>query len=78
MDYVLSKRGQTVIANQAGLYSVRVDVSGDTTAAGLTQTLGPSIRAISVGPSLIGYLNNQNYRDFIRQWRKATETASGK
>ena len=78
VDYVLSKRGQTVIANQAGLYSVRVDVSGDTTAAGLTQTLGPSIRAISVGPSLIGYLNNQNYRDFIRQWRKATETASGK
>ena len=78
VDYVLSKRGQTVIANQAGLYSVRADVSGDTTAARLTQTLGPSIRAIAVGPSLIGYLNNQNYRDFIRQWRKATETASGK
>jgi len=78
VDYVLSKRGQTVIANQAGLYSVRVDVSGDTTAAGLKQTLGPSIRAIGVGPSLIGYLNNQNYRDFIHQWRKATEAASGK
>jgi iron(III) transport system substrate-binding protein len=72
VDYVLSKRGQTVIANQAGLYSVRADVSGDTTAAGLAQTLGPSIRAIAVGPGLIGYLNNQNYRDFIRQWRKAT------
>ncbi|MEP6873871.1 MAG: ABC transporter substrate-binding protein [Burkholderiales bacterium] len=78
VDYVLSKRGQTVIANQAGLYSVRVDVSGDTTAAGLTQALGPSIRAISVGPGLIGFLNNPNYRDFVRQWRKATEPGSGK
>ena len=78
MDYVLSKRGQTVIANRAGLYSVRADVSGDTTAAGLTQTLGRSLRSIPVGPTLIGYLNNQNYRDFILQWRRATEPASGK
>ncbi|MEJ8854527.1 ABC transporter substrate-binding protein [Variovorax robiniae] len=78
VDYILSQRGQTVIANQAGLYSVRADVSGETTAARLTQTLGGSLRAIAVGPSLIGYLNNQNYRDFIVQWRKATENAAGR
>ncbi|MEJ8848600.1 ABC transporter substrate-binding protein [Variovorax rhizosphaerae] len=76
VDYILSQRGQTVIANQAGLYSVRADVNGETTAARLTQTLGNSLRAIAVGPSLIGYLNNQNYRDFIVQWRKATENAA--
>jgi iron(III) transport system substrate-binding protein len=76
VDYMLSKRGQTVIANQAGLYSVRSDVSGDTTAAGLAQTLGPSMRAIALGPSLIGYLDNQNYSDFIHQWRKATGNPS--
>lgn len=78
VDYILSQRGQTVIANQAGLYSVRADVSGDTTAARLTQTLGDSLRAIAVGPTLIGYLNNQNYRDFIQQWRKAAGNAAGK
>ena len=52
--------------------------AANTTAARLTQTLGDSLRAIAVGPSLIGYLNNQNYRDFILQWRKATENAAGK
>ena len=72
VDYILSRRGQTVIANQSHLYAVRSDVEGETTAARLTQALGASIRPIPVGPELIGYLNNQNYRDFIRQWRKAT------
>jgi len=71
VDYVLSRRGQTVIANRAALYAVRGDVEGETTAARLTQSLGASIRPIPLGPSLIGYLNNQNYRDFVRQWRKA-------
>jgi iron(III) transport system substrate-binding protein len=71
LDYVLSRRGQTVIANRAGLYAVRGDVGGDNTAARLTQLLGASVRPIPLGPSLIGYVNNQNYRDFLRQWRKA-------
>lgn len=74
VDYVLSKRGQTVIANNARLFAVRSDVSGETTAARLTQSLGASIRPIPVGPTLIGYLNNQNYRDFIQQWRRAEAT----
>jgi iron(III) transport system substrate-binding protein len=72
VDYVLSKRGQMVIASKSRLYAVRADVEGETTAARLTQSLGASIRPIPVGPGLIGYLNNQNYRDFIREWRKAT------
>ena len=71
LDYVLSKRGQTLIATRAALYAVRADVEGATTAARLTRSLGASIRPIPLGPSLIGYLNNQNYRDFVRQWRKA-------
>lgn len=71
VDYLLSKRGQTVIANNARLFAVRDDVEGEDTAARLRQTLGASLRPIAVGPDLIGYLNNQNYRDFILQWRQA-------
>jgi len=73
VDYILSKRGQAVIANQAGLYAVRGDVTGETTAAGLAQTLGTSLRAIAVGQGLTGYLDNVKYRDFIQRWRKATK-----
>lgn len=71
VDYMLSKRGQTIIANGSRLYAVRADVEGETTAAQLQQTLGASQRPITAGPALIGYLNNQNYKDFILQWRKA-------
>lgn len=71
VDYLLSKRGQTVIATSARLFAVRDDVQGESTAARLKQTLGASLRPIAVGPGLIGYLNNQNYRDFILQWRQA-------
>ncbi|WP_020180023.1 ABC transporter substrate-binding protein [Methylopila sp. M107] len=71
IDYILSKRGQTIIANKVNLFSIREDVEGEATAAHLKQTLGASERPVSIGPALIGYLNNQNYRDFILQWQKA-------
>lgn len=72
VDYLLSRRGQSVIADQSALYAVRADVKGASTVAGLTQTLGPSLNAITVGPALVGHLDNENYLDFIRQWRRAT------
>ena len=71
LDYLLSRRGQAVIANSAQLFAVRDDVAGETTAARLKLLLGTSQRPIVVGPNLTGYLNNQNYRDFILQWRQA-------
>jgi iron(III) transport system substrate-binding protein len=71
LDYVLSKRGQTVIANRARLYSIRNDVEGETTASSLKQALGDSIKPIPVGPGLITYLSNPNYRDFLNRWRQA-------
>ena len=71
IDYLLSKRGQTVLAEKAHLYAVRDDVEGENTAASLRRTLGASERPITIGPALIGYLNNRNYRDFILQWQQA-------
>lgn len=73
VDYVLSHRGQTLLANQTGLFAVRADVRGSATAAGLTQTLGPSLRAIPVGPALTDYLDERKSSDFIRQWRQAMD-----
>lgn len=73
VDYLLSRRGQSIIANQSGLFAVRADVSGSTTAAGLAQTLGGSLRAIAVGPALTEHLDAQKYRAFILRWRMATD-----
>jgi iron(III) transport system substrate-binding protein len=71
LDYILSKRGQTIVANQAELGSIRADVEGDQTLAGLTKTLGATLRPIPVGPELLAYLDQTKRLDFIKQWQAA-------
>jgi iron(III) transport system substrate-binding protein len=71
LDYILSKRGQTIVANQAELGSIRADVEGDQTLAGLTKTLGATLRPIPVGPELLVYLDQTKRLDFIKQWQAA-------
>jgi iron(III) transport system substrate-binding protein len=70
-DYILSKRGQTIVANQAELGSIRADVEGEQTLAGLTKTLGATLRPIPVGPELLTYLDQTKRLDFIKQWQAA-------
>jgi len=71
VDYILSKRGQTIIANQAELGSIRADVEGDQTLAGLTKTLGATLKPIPVGPELLGFLDQTKRLEFLKQWQQA-------
>lgn len=72
VDYTLSRRGQTLMAERAGLYAVRGDVGGETTAARLTAQLGPSLRPIPLDADLTRHLDIAAYREFVRRWRGAT------
>jgi iron(III) transport system substrate-binding protein len=72
VDYVLSKRGQTALANRATLFSLRGDVEGENSAGALTKALGQSLKAIPVGPDLVASLPDQSKRaQFLRQWEQA-------
>lgn len=72
VDYLLSKRGQTVLANRANLFSLRTDVDGANSAAALTKTLGQSARPIPLGPDLLAASSNPTKRlAFLRQWQQA-------
>ena len=69
---MLSKRGQTVLANRATLFSLRGDVEGENSAGALTKALGQSLKAIPVGPDLVASLPDQSKRaQFLRQWEQA-------
>jgi iron(III) transport system substrate-binding protein len=70
-DYLLSKRGQTIVANQSDLGAIRADVEGELTAAGLAKSLGPSLKPIPVGPELLAYLDQAKRLEFIKQWQQA-------
>ena len=72
LDYLLSKRGQTVLSTRSELFSIRSDVAGEFTAATLRKTLGPSLKAIAVGPALLVFLDQSKQLEFLRRWRRET------
>jgi len=71
LDHLLSQRGQTVLAQRSGLFSLRSDVAGDETAAALTRQLGASLKPIAIGPSLMAYLDRTKRAEFLKEWDKA-------
>jgi iron(III) transport system substrate-binding protein len=73
LDYVLSKRGQELIA-KAALFSIRDDVEGETTAAALNRELGGTLKPLPVGPSLLVYLDQAKRLEFLKQWQQAIGT----
>lgn len=71
LDYVLSRRGQAVIATQARLGSLRADVTEGITIASLQQTLGSSLRPIPIGPNLIEDLDYKRRQQFLQRWKES-------
>ena len=71
LDFLLSRRGQTIIAERSRLFSIRADVEGEFTAASLMKTLGNSARPISVGPGLLVHLDKAKHHEFMKRWRRA-------
>jgi iron(III) transport system substrate-binding protein len=71
IDYLLSKRGQTLIANQANLFAIRSDVEGETSMIGLQQQLGDSLKPIPIGAGLLVYLDQAKRLEFMKRWQQA-------
>jgi iron(III) transport system substrate-binding protein len=71
VDYLLSHRGQSLIANRVLLFSIRADVEGETSIAGLTRQLGESLKPIPIDPTLLVYFNTPTRLDFLKQWQQS-------
>ena len=75
LDYLLSKRGQSLLSSRSELFSIRSDVPGEFTAASLRATLGSRLKAIAVGPALLVFLDRAKQQEFLRHWRQGTGPA---
>jgi iron(III) transport system substrate-binding protein len=76
LDYTLSHRGQTVIANESKLFAIRADVTGETTSSDLIKQIGQDkIKPVPVHPILLQFLGPQKRMAFLKQWK---ETAGKK
>lgn len=72
LDYLLSKRGQTIIA-KGELFSIRDDVEGKDTAKGVNDHLGDKVRPIPVSRELLETLEQSKRLEFLNQWQAAVK-----
>ncbi len=73
LDYLLSARGQNLLAQRAEMPALRNDVQGELTSARLRQALGGSMKAITVGPGLLVYRDQAKQGEFLRRWKRETQ-----
>lgn len=71
LDYVLSEKGQSILANQADIPSLRNDIEGKNDIEGMTKMLGNALKPIPVDETLLEYLQPKKRLEYIRQWREA-------
>ena len=71
LDYILSKRGQDIIANKADLYSLRSDVDGEATIKGVTQLIGDKARPVPIDQTLLDNLDQTKRLAFLSKWQQA-------
>lgn len=70
-DYVLSEKGQSILANQSDIPSLRNDIEGKNDVEGMTKLLGAALKPIPVDETLLDYLEPKKRLEFIKQWRAA-------
>jgi iron(III) transport system substrate-binding protein len=70
IDYMLSHRGQTVIANASKLYAIRADVTGETTSTDLIKMVGEkNVKPLPVSPAVGEYLDPALRLAFLKEWK---------
>jgi ABC-type Fe3+ transport system substrate-binding protein len=69
LEYLLSLRGQRILADRGHLGAVREEIQGPLSRMGITEaTVGP-LRPIGLGPGLLVYLDAQKHQRLLENWR---------
>ena len=71
LDYLLSKRGQEIVANKADLYSLRSDVEGESTIKGVGKLIGDKARPVPIDQTLLENLDQAKRLAFLSKWQQA-------
>ena len=71
VDYVLSRRGQTITSEQVELYSVRTDMTGKDSGVAFAKELGSAVKPIPVTSELLVGLDQTKRLEFLKQWQTA-------
>ena len=69
VDYVLSRRGQTITSEQVELFSVRTDMTGKETGVAFAKELGSAVKPIAISNDLLLGLDQTKRLEFLKQWQ---------
>ncbi|CAO3408882.1 extracellular solute-binding protein [Azospirillum largimobile] len=73
IDYLLSTRGQEVVADGSALYALSSLVTREASAAGLRSSTVAPLHPIALSAALLVFLDPLKHGHFLRQWRSAVQ-----
>ncbi len=71
IDYLLSQRGQDVVAGGSALYALASTVTREASSTGLRAMTDAPLHPIALGPALLAFLDPLKHRRFVGQWQSA-------
>ncbi|MFP5515253.1 MAG: extracellular solute-binding protein [Alphaproteobacteria bacterium] len=73
IDYLLSTRGQEVVADRSALYALSSSVTREASAAGLRSSTVAPLQPIALSAALLVFLDPLKRRTFLQQWQSAVQ-----
>lgn len=73
LDFLMSREGQTVLAERLRLPAISLEVAGKDSAAAMQEALGAKLRPVAVSPGLLAYLDTASRARVLAQWNAALE-----
>ena len=73
LEFLMSREGQTVLAERLRLPAVSLEVRGKDSAAAMQEALGAKLRPVAVSPGLLAYLDGASRARVLAQWNAALE-----
>ncbi|WP_245875467.1 ABC transporter substrate-binding protein [Tabrizicola aquatica] len=73
LAFLMSRDGQTVLAERLRLPAVSLEVRGKDSAAAMQEALGAKLRPVAVSPGLLAYLDAASRAQVLAQWNAALE-----
>ena len=73
LDFLMSREGQTVLAERLRLPAVSLEVAGKDSVAAMQEALGAKLRPVAVSPGLLAYLDAASRARVLAQWNAALE-----
>jgi iron(III) transport system substrate-binding protein len=74
LEFLLSREGQTVLAERLRLPAISLEVAGKDSAAAMQEALGARLRPVPVSPGLLAYLDAASRARILADWNAALES----